>query len=196
MNKDGLTIKAFHKGKEIKVIELENLNFFFDGLHTLSEEWKVEPFTKLWGNKAEVNKEIKHSALNMMVYLIYKLHFGKGWDVNIKKFKNELLYKTRHPKVFLMETDYLTLNESQIDSALSYLKRIGFVYTNTYNNKLNINNTILKYCIRLGDYLFNSYYCQRSFEENCHYFGSHSSLEHYKAYEERKEINRYKRKLN
>jgi hypothetical protein len=32
MIKDGLTIRAFHKDKEIKIIELENLYFFFDGL--------------------------------------------------------------------------------------------------------------------------------------------------------------------
>ena len=194
MIKDGLTIRAFYKDKEIKIIELENLHFFFDGLHTLANEWKVEPFTKLWGKKS-LNRT-DHSALNVIMYLIYKLHFGKGWEINIKRFKNELLFKTKNPKVLLLESDYLTLTSSKFDSAISYLNNIGFIKTNSRNRYFDIDNTIVKYCIRLGDYLFNSYYCQRSFEENSHYFGGHSSVEHYKAYEERKEINRYRQELN
>jgi|DEB0MinimDraft_4_1074332.scaffolds.fasta_scaffold10433_3 hypothetical protein len=186
MIKDGLTIKAFHKGKEIKVIELKHLPYFFKGLDTLANRWKVDPFTKLWG--VDHMDDTIHHSLSVMIYLIYKVHFGKGWNVNIKRFKNELLYRTRHPKVFLMESDYLNLNRSQIDSALSYLKQIGFIHTDSYNRTLNINNSILKYCIRLGDYLFNSYYCQKSFERNTHYFGDSNSFEHSKAYEERKEI--------
>ncbi len=44
MIKNGLTIKAFYKGKEVKIIQLQNLNFFFSGLATLSSKWKIEPF--------------------------------------------------------------------------------------------------------------------------------------------------------
>ena len=90
MIKNGLDIRAFHRGKEIKIIELENLYFFFDGLSTLANKWKVEPFTKLWGKKS-LNRT-DHSALNVIMYLIYKLHFGKGWEINIKRFKNDLWY--------------------------------------------------------------------------------------------------------
>ena len=186
MIKDGLTIRAFHKDKEIKIIELENLHFFFDGLHTLANEWKVEPFTKLWGKKS-LNRT-DHFALNVIMYLIYKLHFGKGWEINIKRFKNELLFKTKNPKVLLLESDYLTLTSSKFDSAISYLKNIGFIKTNSRNSYFDIDNTIVKYCIRLGDYLFHTDYCERSFKENSHYFGGSNSIEHQRAYKERKQM--------
>jgi hypothetical protein len=186
MIKNGLDIRAFHRGKEIKIIELENLYFFFDGLHTLANEWKVEPFTKLWGKKS-LNRT-DHSALNVIMYLIYKLHFGKGWEINIKRFKNELLFKTKNPKVLLLESDYLTLTSSKFDSAISYLKNIGFIKTNSRNSYFDIDNTIVKYCIRLGDYLFHTDYCERSFKENSHYFGGSNSIEHQRAYKERKQM--------
>jgi len=186
MIKDGLTIRAFYKDKEIKIIELQNLSFFFDGLHTLANEWKVEPFTRLWGKKS-LNRT-DHSALNVIMYLIYKLHFGKGWEINIKRFKNELLFKTKNPKVFLLESDYLTLTSSKFDSAISYLNNIGFIKTNSRNRYFDIDNTIVKYCIRLGDYLFHTDYCERSFKENSHYFGGSSSIEHQRAYKERKQM--------
>jgi hypothetical protein len=186
MIKNGLDIRAFHRGKEIKIIELENLHFFFDGLNTLANEWKVEPFTKLWGKKS-LNRT-DHSALNVIMYLIYKLHFGKGWEINIKRFKNELLFKTKNPKVLLLESDYLTLTSSKFDSAISYLKNIGFIKTNSRNSYFDIDNTIVKYCIRLGDYLFHTDYCERSFKENSHYFGGSNSIEHQRAYKERKQM--------
>ena len=193
MIKDRLNIKAFYKGKEIKIIQLENLNFFFDGLSTLVDNWKVEPFTKLWGDNA-LNKKITYSSLNLMIYLIYKLHFGKGWEINIKRFKNEILFKTKTPKVFLMESDYLTLSSSEFDLAVSYLNEINFINMNSYNSYFNINNKIVKYCIRLGDYLFYTNYCKKSFEQNTHYFGSSNSIEHREAYRERKEMD--ERSLN
>jgi hypothetical protein len=186
MIKNGLDIRAFHRGKEIKIIELENLYFFFDGLSTLANKWKVEPFTKLWGKKS-LNRT-DHSALNVIMYLIYKLHFGKGWKINIKRFKNELLFKTKNPKVLLLESDYLTLTSSKFDSAISYLKNIGFIKTNSRNSYFDIDNTIVKYCIRLGDYLFHTDYCERSFKENSHYFGGSNSIEHQRAYKERKQM--------
>jgi hypothetical protein len=186
MIKNGLDIRAFHRGKEIKIIELENLYFFFDGLSTLANKWKVEPFTKLWGKKS-LNRT-DHSALNVIMYLIYKLHFGKGWEINIKRFKNELLFKTKNPKVLLLESDYLTLTSSKFDSAISYLKNIGFIKTNSRNSYFDIDNTIFKYCIRLGDYLFHTDYCERSFKENSHYFGGSNSIEHQRAYKERKQM--------
>ena len=186
MIKDGLTIKAFNKGKEIKIIELNHLPYFFKGLDTLANRWKVEPFTKLWG--VDHIDDTVHHSLSVMIYLIYKIHFGKGWDVNIKRFKNELLFKTKYSKVFLMESDYLTLSHNQFNSALSYLNQIGFIHIDSRNNYFNVNNNIIKYCIRLGDYLFETDYCKKSFDRNTHYFGDSNSFEHSRAYEERKEI--------
>jgi hypothetical protein len=60
------------------------------------------------------------------MYLIYKLHFGKGWEINIKRFKNELLFKTKNPKVLLLESDYLTLTSSKFDSAIFLFKKYRF----------------------------------------------------------------------
>ena len=47
MIQNKLTIKAFYQGKEIKIIPLKNISYFFDGLDTLGRKWKVKPFTYL-----------------------------------------------------------------------------------------------------------------------------------------------------
>ena len=65
MIKDGLDIKAFYKGKEVRVIPLKNLNHFFNGLSVLSDKWKIKPFTHLWGQ--EIGNETNHAALTIMI---------------------------------------------------------------------------------------------------------------------------------
>jgi hypothetical protein len=187
MIKDKLDIKAFFKGKEIKIVPLKNIPNFFNALSVLSYKWKVEPFTKLWCS--DVKNEINRLSLSVIIYLIYKYKFGKGYDVNIKKLKNEILLKTSNPKVFLMDSDYLTLSSSEFNSAIAYLKKINFIEENSRGGYININNSIIKYCSRMGDYLFNTDYCKESFKENTHYFGDHSSTEHYIASQEREQIN-------
>jgi hypothetical protein len=42
-------------------------------------------------------------------------------------------FKTKNPKVLLLESDYLTLTSSKFDSAISYLNNIGFIKTNSRN---------------------------------------------------------------
>ncbi len=64
MIKNGLTIKAFYKGKEVKIIQLQHLHFFFKGLSTLSSEWKVEPFKKLW---EDCEDDLKYHAMDRSV---------------------------------------------------------------------------------------------------------------------------------
>ena len=187
MIKDELEIKAFYKGKEVKIIELHHLSFFHSGLITLARKWKVKPFDVLM---EDVSDETTQAALNIMIGLIYKDMCTKsGYEVNLKKFKNEMLLKNKKPKVFLMESDYLTLSNSEFNSAISYLNQINFININSHNSYFNINNTIIKYCIRLGDYLFETDYCKKSFERNTHYFGDSNSFEHHRAFEERKELN-------
>ena len=39
------------------------------------------------------------------------------------------------------------------------------------------------------NYLFNTDYAQKSIERNTHYFGDHTSHDHYEAFQERKQIN-------
>ena len=187
MIKDRLEIKAFYKGKEVKIIQLQHLPYFFKALSVLSSKWKIEPFTKLWCT--DEKNQPTHLSLSIMIYLTYKYKFGKGYDVNIKRFKNEILLKTSNPKVFLMESDYLTLSSSEFDSAMAYLKEINFIEENSRGGYININNSIIKHCVRMGDYLFNTDYCKQSFEENTHYFGDSNSFEHSQAFKQRKKFN-------
>ena len=101
MIRDGLTIKAFYKGKEVKIIQLQHLHFFFKGIHTLSSEWKIEPFKKLW---KDCKDDLKYHAMTIFIGLLYKdMCTKRGWEVNYKRFKNEMLLKNKNPKVFLLE---------------------------------------------------------------------------------------------
>ncbi len=186
MIKDELDIKAFYKGKEVKIIELHHLGFFYSGLTTLATKWKVKPFDVLM---EDVSDETTQAALNIMIGLIYKDMCTKsGPVINLKKFKNEMLLKNKKPKVFLMESDYLKIPDNDFDNGMGFLKKIGFIGQDTYHNYIAINNSIMDYCRKLGNYLFNTWYCQESFKRNTHYFGDHNSYDHYKASQERKQI--------
>ncbi len=186
MIKDELDIKAFYKGKEVKIIELHHLGFFYSGLTTLATKWKVKPFDVLM---KDVSDETTQAALNIMIGLIYKDMCTKsGPVINLKKFKNEMLLKNKKPKVFLMESDYLKIPDNDFDNGMGFLKKIGFIGQDTYHNYIAINNSIMDYCRKLGNYLFDTWYCQESFKRNTHYFGDHNSYDHYKASQERKQI--------
>ena len=187
MVKDELEIKAFYKGKEVKIIELHHLSFFHSGLITLARKWKVKPFDVLM---EDVSDETTQAAFNIMIGLIYKDMCTKsGYEVNLKKFKNEMLLKNKKPKVFLMESDYLKIPDNHFDNGIRFLKKIGFIKTGYHHSYIQINNSIMDYCRKLGNYLFDTWYCQESFKRNTHYFGDHNSYDHYKASQERKQIN-------
>ena len=186
MIKNEITIKAFYKGKEVKIIELQHLSFFHSGLYTLANEWKVKPFDVLM---EDVSNETTLAALNIMIGLIHKDMFTKMYVVNLKRFKNEMLLKNKNPKVFLMESDYLKIPDNDFDNGIMFLKKIGFIKTEYHHSYIQINNSIIDYCRKLGNYLFNTDYAQKSIERNTHYFGDHSSVDHYKASKERKQIN-------
>jgi len=186
MIKDELEIKAFYKGTEVKIIELQHLSFFHSGLFTLGNKWKVKPFDVLM---EDVSNETTYAALNIIIGLIYKDMCTKsGWEVNLKKFKNEMLLRNKKPKVFLMESDYLKIPDNHFDDGIRFLKKIGFITTEYHYRYIRINNSIIDYCRKLGNYLFDTWYCQESFKRNTHYFGDHSSYAHYKAFQERKQI--------
>ena len=187
MIKDEITIKAFYKGKEVKIIELQHLSFFHSGLYTLGNKWKVKPFDVLM---EDISNETTLAALHIMIGLIHKDMCTKnGYEVNLKRFKNEMLLKNKNPKVFLMESDYLKIPDNNFDNGVMFLKKIGFIKTGYHNSYIQINNSIIDYCRKLGNYLFNTWYCQESFKRNTHYFGDHSSVDHCKASRERKQIN-------
>ena len=186
MIKNRLTIKAFYKGKEVKIIELKHLPYFFRGLHRLSDEWQVEPFKKLWH---DCEDDLKYHAMTILIALIYKDMCTKtGWEVNYKRFKNEMLLKHKNSKVFLMESDYLTIPDNEFDNAFRLLKSVGFIRPGSHHSYIRINDTHMGYCRKLGNYLFDTEYARISIERNSHYFGDHSSYDHYKAYEQRKEL--------
>jgi hypothetical protein len=187
MIKNGLTIKAFYKGKEVKIIQLQHLHFFFKGLSTLSSEWKVEPFKKLW---EDCEDDLKYHAMTIFIGLLYKdMCTKRGWEVNYKRFKNEMLLKNKYPKVFLLESDYLTIPDNEFDNAFRLLKKCGFIEQGSHPSYIRLNNSPMGYSRKLGNYLFNTEYAQRSIERNTHYFGDHTSYDHYEAFQERKQIN-------
>ena len=186
MIRDGLKIKAFYKGKEVKIIELQHLSFFHSGLYTLGNKWKVKPFDVLM---EDVSNETTLAALNIMIGLIHKDMCTKnGYEVNLKRFKNEMLLKNKNPKVFLMESDYLKIPDNDFDNGVMFLKKIGFIKTGYHNSYIQINNSIIDYCRKLGNYLFNTDYAQKSIERNTHYFGDHTSHEHLEAFREREQM--------
>jgi len=189
MIKDGLTIKAFYKGKEVKIIQLEHLHFFFKGLHTLGSEWRVEPFKKLWN---DCEDDLKYYAMTIFIGLLYKyMCTKKGWEVNYKRFKNEMLLKNKNPKVFLLESDYLTIPDNKFDDAFKLLKSVGFIEEGSHYSYIKLNNRSRGYSIKLGNYLFNTDYAQKSIERNTHYFGTSNSYLHERAYRDRKLINKF-----
>ncbi len=186
MIKNRLMIKAFYKGKEVKIIQLQHLNFFFSGLATLSSEWKVEPFKKLW---RDCEDNLKYHAMTIFIGLLYKdMCTKRGWEVNYKRFKNEMLLKNKNPKVFLLESDYLTIPDNEFDNAFRLLKSVGLVKQGSHHSYVQLIHTGCNYNRKLGNYLFNTEYAQRSIKENTHYFGDHTSHDHYEAFEQRKEI--------
>ena len=187
MNRNGLTIKAFYKGKQVKIIELHHIHYFFSGLHTLSNEWKVEPFKKLW---SDCKDDLKYHAMTIYICLLYKdMCCKKGWEVNYKRLKNEMLLKNKYSKVFLLESDYLTIPDNQFDNAFRLLKSVDLVRKSNHPGWIRLTDYGLGYGRKLGNYLFNTKYCEKSFKNNRHYFGDHSSHDHYQAFQERKEIN-------
>ncbi len=68
-----------------------------------------------------------------------------------------------------------------------FLEKCNLVRTGSHDSYIQINNTHLDYCCKLGNYLFDTEYARQSIEDNTHYFGDHSSIEHEEAYKERKE---------
>ena len=136
MIKDGLKIKTFYKGKEVKIIQLHHLNFFFSGLYTLSSKWKIEPFKKLWN---DCEDDLKYHAMTIFIGLLYKdMCTNRGWEVNYKRFKNEMLLKNKNPKVFLLESDYLTIPDNKFDNAFRLLKSVGLVKQGSHHSYIQL----------------------------------------------------------
>ena len=192
MIKDKLTMKAFYRGKEVKIIPLKNIGYFFDGLDTLGRKWKVKPFTYL----LDFTKEINNASLSILIGLLYRRTVGNVFRFNKKRFKNEMLLKNKKPKVFLLETDYLTIPENIYDEAFEKLKKIGLIETDPFYDYMVLSDEHSDYCGKLANYLFNTEYARSSIKNNTHYFGSYGEYDHSIALKERILINLDKDKLH
>ena len=192
MIQNKLTIKAFYQGKEIKIIPLKNIGYFFDGLDTLGRKWKVKPFTYL----LDFTKEINNASLSILIGLLYRRTVRNVFRFNEKRFKNEMLLKNKKPTVFLLEADYLTIPETIYDEALEKLKKIGLIETNPFYEYMVLSDEHSDYCGKLANYLFNTEYARNSIKRNTHYFGSYSDYDHSIAFKERQLINIDKDKLH
>ena len=192
MIQNKLTIKAFYQGKEIKIIPLKNISYFFDGLDTLGRKWKVKPFTYL----LDFTKEINNASLSILIGLLYRRTVRNVFKFNKKRFKNEMLLKNKKPTVFLLEADYLTIPETIYDEALEKLKKIGLIETDQFYDYMVLSDEHSDYCGKLANYLFNTEYARNSIKRNTHYFGSYSDYDHSIAFKERQLINIDKDKLH
>ena len=192
MIQNKLTIKAFYQGKEIKIIPLKNIGYFFDGLDTLGRKWKVKPFTYL----LDFTKEINNASLSILIGLLYRRTVRNVFRFNEKRFKNEMLLKNKKPTVFLLEADYLTIPETIYDEALEKLKKIGLIETDQFYDYMVLSDEHSDYCGKLANYLFNTEYARNSIKRNTHYFGSYSDYDHSIAFKERQLINIDKDKLH
>ena len=192
MIQNKLTIKAFYQGKEIKIIPLKNIGYFFDGLDTLGRKWKVKPFTYL----LDFTKEINNASLSILIGLLYRRTVGNVFRFNKKRFKNEMLLKNKKPTVFLLETDYLTIPETIYDEAFEKLKKIGLIETDPFYDYMVLSDEHSDYCGKLANYLFNTEYARNSIKRNTHYFGSSGGYDHSIALKERQLINIDKDKLH
>ena len=112
----------------------------------------------------------------------------RGWEVNEKRFKNQMLLKNKSAFIFDMQGEFQEVKEKHFNEAMRLLKEYDLIKTGSHSSYIKINNTHLDYCCKLGNYLFNTKYAQESIKDNTHYFGDHSSLDHERAYREKREI--------
>ena len=180
-----LKVKVFANGIRVKELELKNLRYFFRGMDVLSNKWKINSFTKIQKIK---DPDLIQAAYVILIGLIYKyMCTKKGWEVNKKRFKNEILLKNKSSFIFVMDGEFQDIKEKHFDEAMELLKKCNLIEIASYGSSIKINNTHLDYCCKLGNYLFDTEYARKSIEDNTHYFGDHSSIEHEEAYKERKE---------
>ena len=166
---------------------MEEFEIDYQEIHNQRKQLEKLTSDRYW---SEYKGDLIYHAMTILIGLIYKnMCTKKGWEVNYKRFKNEMLLKHKNSKVFMLESDYLTIPDNKFDDAYRLLKKCDFIRQGSSYNYIEINNTHLNYCQKLGNYLFNTEYAKESIERNTHYFGDHTSYDHYKAYEQRKELN-------
>jgi len=186
-----LKIKAYSNGREVKIVELHHLPFYFEGMSVLSREWKIMPF-KMMHDVAKKEGDLYHAITLVLIGLLYKsMCTKKGWEVQLERFKNQMLLKSKASFIFTMHGEFQEIEEHYFDKAIAFLKKTGLVGTGSHGAYIKIARN-WDYCHKLGNYLFDTWYARKSLERNTHYFGSHSSLAHERAYDELKILDRKK----
>jgi|TARA_B110000977_G_scaffold26969_1_gene33835 hypothetical protein len=181
-----LEVKVYSNGIRVKVIELKNIRYFFRGMSVLADKWKIKPFIKIRQIK---DPDLTQAAYDILIGLIYKYMCAKrGWEVNEKRFKNQMLLKNKSAFIFDMQGEFQEVEEKHFNEAMRLLKEYDLIKTGSHSSYIKLNNTHLDYCCKLGNYLFDTKYAQESIKDNTHYFGDHSSLDHERAYREKREI--------
>jgi hypothetical protein len=181
--------QAHYEKNNIKVVDLQNLRYFFDGLYVLANKWNYKSFNELYKLK---DQDLKYNAYNILVGLLYyRMCTPRGWEVNLKRFKNNLLLKNKYSILFRMEGEILEVSDHYFDKAIKWLKENDFITTGSHHSYIEINNHLSDKLQKLGNYLFNTRYAQRSIAENTHYFGDPSKKSKTDvAFEERAKINK------
>ena len=191
MNKEKLKIETkAHCGKNnIKVIDLQNSKYFFDGLYVLAKKWKYKSFNDLLELK---NTDLKWSVFTIFIgVLYYNMCVPKGWRVNFKRFKNNLLLKNKYSVMFRFGDEVQEVSERHFDEAMEWLKKNDLIQqSSAHYTYIELGQKFWDYSRKLGNYLFNTGYAKKSIKENSHYFGDPFKKSRTEiAFEERKKIN-------
>jgi len=179
-----LEVKVYSNGIRVKVIVLKNVHYFFKGMDVLANKWKIKPFMEIRKLK---DPDLTQAVYAILVGLTYKYMCTKrGWEVNEKRFKNQMLLKNKSAFIFDMSGELQEIKEQHFDEAIKFLKKYELIKMGSHSSYIKINR-YSDYCCKLGNYLFDTDYAKKSIEDNTHYFGDHTSFEHEKAYRERRE---------
>ena len=190
MNKEKLKIKTkAHYGKNnIKIVDLQNSRYFFEGLYVLAHKWKYKTFQDLLDLK---DKDLQWNVFTIFIgILYYNMCVPNGYSINSKRFKNNLLLKHKYSTLFRFDGEIQEISERHFDDALKWLKEKGLIQkSSAHYTYIELGQRFWDYSRKLGNYLFNTEYAQKSIKENTHYFGSlHSKSKEEAAYIERKLI--------
>ena len=190
MNKEKLKIetKAHYGKNNIKIVDLQNSRYFFEGLHVLAHKWNIKEFKDLLDLK---DKDLQWNVFTIFIgILYYNMCVPKGYRINSKRFKNNLLLKHKYSTLFRFDGEIQEISERHFDDALKWLKEKGLIQNSSaHYTYIELGQKFWDYSRKLGNYLFNTEYAQRSIKKNTHYFGSpHSKSKEEAAYIERKLI--------
>ena len=190
MNKEKLKIetKAHYGKNNVRVVDLQNSRYFFEGLYVLAHKWKYKTFKDLLDLKDE---DLQWNVFTIFIgILYYNMCVPKGYRINSKRFKNNLLLKHKYSTLFRFDGEIQEISEHHFDDAVKWLKEKGLIQNSpAHCTYIELGQKFWDYSRKLGNYLFNTEYAQRSIKKNTHYFGSlHSESKEEIAYIERKLI--------